>query len=168
MSNARPYVPIRHRCFCAFHKLRRSFDYFFRSYSHFLTTIQTSYQCFHHLEPRSKWPVLALLLVVPALLSIPISYHVSRPTFSLLLALLTHGSAVTLFTLMYRLSPSHPLAKYPGPAIAKTSKLWAAYVCSRGNLHRYFKSLHERYGDVVRIGGYQSHPLHVCGVAQLV
>ena len=69
---------------------------------------------------------------------------------------------------MYRLSPFHPLAKYPGPAIAKTSKLWAAYVCARGDLHRYYKSSHDRYGDVVRVGRFQSHPPYVCVVAQLV
>ena len=111
-----------------------------------------SYQCFHHLEPRSKWPYIALLFVVPALLSIPVSYHVPWPPAAVLLAFLTHGSAVISFTLMYRLSPFHPLAKYPGPAIAKTSKLWAAYIGSKGGLHRYYKSLHERYGDVVRVG----------------
>ncbi|KAI9445850.1 high nitrogen upregulated cytochrome P450 monooxygenase 2 [Lactarius psammicola] len=54
---------------------------------------------------------------------------------------------------MYRLSPFHPLAKYPGPALAKTSKLWAAHLCAAGDMHRYFKSLHERHGDVVRILG---------------
>ena len=41
------------------------------------------------------------------------------------------------------------------------SKFWAAYVCAKGNLHRYYKSLHDRYGDVVRIGWCQGHPLHV-------
>jgi hypothetical protein len=66
---------------------------------------------------------------------------------------------------MYRLSPFHPLAKYPGPVIAKTSKLWAAYVCARGDLHRYYKNLHNRYGDVVRVGKFQSRPLHVCVIS---
>ncbi len=75
---------------------------------------------------------------------------------------------MTSFTLMYRLSPFHPLAKYPGPAIAKTSKLWAAYLCAKGDMYRYFKSLHERYGDVVRVGWCLRRPtLHVCPVAQL-
>ncbi|KAN0137375.1 Cytochrome P450 [Lactarius tabidus] len=117
-----------------------------------LSTSFTCYQCFHHLEPRSKWPLLALFFVVPALLSVPISYHIPCTPVAVLLAFLTHGSAVTSFTLMYRLSPFHPLAKYPGPAITKTSKLWVAYVCTRGDLHRYYKSLHDRYGDVVRVG----------------
>ncbi|KAF8270117.1 high nitrogen upregulated cytochrome P450 monooxygenase 2 [Lactarius quietus] len=117
-----------------------------------LFTSFTSYQCFHHLEPRAKWPLIALLFVVPAFLSIPVSYHVPWSTAAVLLAFLTHGSAVTSFALIYRLSPFHPLAKYPGPAIAKTSKWWVAYICATGNLQRYLKNLHDHYGDVVRIG----------------
>ncbi|KAH9029480.1 high nitrogen upregulated cytochrome P450 monooxygenase 2 [Lactarius pseudohatsudake] len=117
-----------------------------------LTRTQTSYQCFHHLEPRSKLPLIALLFVVPVLLSVPISYHVPRPSAAVLLGFLAYGSAVTSFALFYRLSPFHPLAKYPGPAIAKTSKLWAAYHCAKGDMHRLYKSLHDRYGDVVRVG----------------
>jgi hypothetical protein len=117
-----------------------------------LTATQTSYQCFHHLEPRSKLPLTALLFFVPALLSVPISYHVPWPSAAVLLAFVAYGSAVTSFALIYRLSPFHPLAKYPGPAIAKTSKLWAAYLSAKGDLHRCYKSLHDRYGDVVRVG----------------
>ncbi|KAF8258322.1 high nitrogen upregulated cytochrome P450 monooxygenase 2 [Lactarius quietus] len=117
-----------------------------------LFTSFTAYQCFHHLEPRSKWPLIALLIVVPALLSIPISYHVQWPPTAVPLAFATYGSAVISFTLIYRLSPFHPLAKYPGPVIAKTSKLWASYISAEGNIQRRYRSLHDRYGDVVRIG----------------
>ncbi|KAI9446339.1 high nitrogen upregulated cytochrome P450 monooxygenase 2 [Lactarius indigo] len=111
-----------------------------------------SHQYFHYFEPRSKLPLVALLFVVPGLLSVPISYHVPWPSAAILLAFVAYGSAVTSFTVMYRLSPFHPLAKYPGPAIAKTSKLWAAYLGATGDQHRYYKSLHDHYGDVVRIG----------------
>ena len=55
---------------------------------------------------------------------------------------------------LYRLSPFHPLAKYPGPTIAKASKLWGSYHSATGNIHRCYKSLHERFGDVVRVGKY--------------
>ncbi|KAH8990970.1 high nitrogen upregulated cytochrome P450 monooxygenase 2 [Lactarius akahatsu] len=81
-----------------------------------------------------------------------ISYHVPWSSATVLLAFLAYGSAVTSLALIYRLSPFHPLAKYPGPAIAKTSRLWAAYHCAKGDLHRLYKSLHDRYGDVVRVG----------------
>ena len=117
-----------------------------------LTYTKTAYQCFHHLEPRSRLPLLLLLYVTPALLSIPISYHVPWPSAAFLLAFVTYGSAVTSFTLMCRLSLFHSLAKYPGPAIAKTSSLWAAYLSTKGDVHRCFKNLHDRYGDVVRVG----------------
>ena len=130
------------------------------------TATQTSYQCFHYLEPRSKLPLIALLLFVPALLSIPISYHVPWP-IAVQLAFAAYGSTVTSFALIYRLSPFHPLAKYPGPAIAKTSKLWAAYLCAKGDLHRCYKSLHDRYGDVVRVGWCKRFALHLCSVVQL-
>ncbi|EJF60792.1 cytochrome P450 [Dichomitus squalens LYAD-421 SS1] len=52
----------------------------------------------------------------------------------------------------YRLSPLHPLARYPGPLLCKVSALWLAYKSTSGTQHRYVKSLHDRYGDVVRIG----------------
>ena len=99
-------------------------------------------------------PLLLLCFVVPALLSIPISSHVPRTSAAVLFAFVTYWSALTSFTLVYRLSPFHPLAKYPGPTVAKASKLWGSYHSTTGNVHRYYKSLHERFGDVVRIGKY--------------
>jgi hypothetical protein len=89
---------------------------------------------------------------VPTLLSIPISYHVGYTLFSIPLAFASYSGFLVFFTVLYRLSPLHPLAKYPGPIIAKTSKWWGAYVGFRGDLHLYYKSLHDRYGDVVRVG----------------
>lgn len=54
----------------------------------------------------------------------------------------------------YRVSPFHPLARYPGPVLCKISKLWTAYVASQGKLHLYHKELHEKYGSIVRVGEY--------------
>ena len=114
--------------------------------------MQASYQCFHLLEPRSKLPLITLYFVVPALLSIPISYHIQWLSAAILLAFVAYGIAITSFVLMYRLSPFHPLAKYPGPVMAKMSKFWGAYLCLIGDQHRYYMTLHERHGDVVRVG----------------
>ena len=94
-------------------------------------------------------PLVTLLVVLPTLLSSPLSFHVRWP---IPLAFAAYGSLLVLFTLAYRLSPLHPLAKYPGPAIAKTSKWWTAYLGGKGDLHRYGKDLHDRYGDIVRVG----------------
>ena len=117
-----------------------------------------SHLIFRQFEPRSKLPRVALLLVIPALLSQPISYTGLSLYVALPLAFTTYIGALIFFTLAYRLSPLHPLAKYPGPAIAKTSKWWAAYISAKGDSHRYYKQLHDRYGDVVRIGQHQSLP----------
>ena len=53
---------------------------------------------------------------------------------------------------VYRLSPWHPLAKYPGPILCKLSKFRLAYLCARGKQHVVYQTLHEIYGDVVRVG----------------
>ena len=111
-----------------------------------------SHLIFRHFEPRSKLPHVALLLVIPALLSQLFSYTGRSLYAAVSLAFTTYIGALILFTLAYRLSPFHPLAKYPGPVIAKTSKWWAAYMSATGDSHRYYKHLHDRYGDVVRIG----------------
>ena len=119
---------------------------------------QVSHLIFRHFEPRSKLPRVTLLLVVPALLSQPVSYTGRSIYAALPLAFATYLGALIFFTLAYRLSPFHPLAKYPGPVIDKTSKWWAAYISAKGDSHRYYKQLHDRYGDVVRIGQRRSHP----------
>ena len=53
---------------------------------------------------------------------------------------------------IYRLSPWHPLASYPGPIIARVSMLWTAYTVMSGKSHEYRKMLHDRYGPYVRTG----------------
>jgi hypothetical protein len=112
---------------------------------------------FRHFEPSSIPSRATLLIVIPALLSGPISRTVQSPYAALPLAFAAYWSGLVLFTLAYRLSSFHPLAKYPGPLLSKTSKWWAAYLSSTGDQHRYIKRLHDRYGDVVRIGG-NPHP----------
>jgi hypothetical protein len=61
------------------------------------------------------------------------------------------GSLVTS-VIVYRLSPLHPLAKYPGPIICRITRLWALWKVLEGRQHLYYHELHERYGDVVRTG----------------
>jgi hypothetical protein len=107
---------------------------------------------FRHFEPRSILSLATLLIVIPAFLSGPISYTVRSPYVALPLAFAAYWSSLLYFTLAYRLSSFHPLAKYPGPLLAKTSKWWAAYLSGTGDQHRYLKRLHDRHGDVVRIG----------------
>ena len=118
----------------------------------FLFSFQVSHLVFRYCEPKSRQSRLVLLLVVPVFLLTPISYTGTPLYSSIPLTFTTYTGALILFTLSYRLSPFHPLAKYPGPVIAKTSKWWAAYISARGDSHRTYKYLHDIYGDVVRIG----------------
>ncbi|PPQ63371.1 hypothetical protein CVT24_005636, partial [Panaeolus cyanescens] len=53
---------------------------------------------------------------------------------------------------VYRTSPWHPLAKYPGPFVCKLTKFHLAFLSLTGGQHRYYRQLHEKYGDVVRTG----------------
>ncbi|CCF45815.1 benzoate 4-monooxygenase cytochrome P450 [Colletotrichum higginsianum] len=45
----------------------------------------------------------------------------------------------------------HPLRKFPGPLLARSSRLYYSYHRSTGNLELITKELHEKYGDVVRL-----------------
>jgi hypothetical protein len=61
-------------------------------------------------------------------------------------------ATLLLSVIAYRLSPYHPLAKYPGPTIMKITKLWGAYIAYKGQSHVYLKEVHDKYGPTVRIG----------------
>ena len=118
---------------------------------------KVSHSIFRHFEPSSIPSRTTLLIVIPALLSGPISCTVQSPYAALPIAFAAYWSSLVYFTLAYRHSSFHPLAKYPGPLLARTSKWWGAYLSGTGDQHRYRKRLHDRYGDVVRIG-WDPHP----------
>ncbi|BEI85721.1 hypothetical protein CcaverHIS002_0600080 [Cutaneotrichosporon cavernicola] len=62
------------------------------------------------------------------------------------------NTIVLLSMVIYRLSPWHPLAKYPGPTLAKVSKLYWWYQAKIGQTGYTQAALHKEYGDFVRIG----------------
>ena len=113
---------------------------------------QVAHQIFRKYETYSIPTHVALLFAPPALVtafSAPRGYPLGR---ALLVVYSTYLATLVFSIVAYRLSPWHPLARYPGPIGCKLSKFWLAFVCVRGYQHRYIKSLHDRYGDVVRIG----------------
>jgi hypothetical protein len=95
---------------------------------------------------------IVLLFVVPILLSLPVAFTGRQLYAAVPFTYTTYLSPLIFFTLAYRLSPFHPLSKYPGPITARMSKWWGAYVGAKGDMHRRYKRLHDRYGNVVRIG----------------
>ncbi|OAP62019.1 hypothetical protein AYL99_04222 [Fonsecaea erecta] len=64
-----------------------------------------------------------------------------------LIELAALGLSIALYRLFF-----HPLRRFPGPWSAKLTKWTGAYWASTGKLHEIIPALHEKYGDVVRIG----------------
>ncbi|KLO11363.1 high nitrogen upregulated cytochrome P450 monooxygenase 2 [Schizopora paradoxa] len=106
----------------------------------------------HEIQP-SSYLLTALLLLVPPSIS-TVFYH--QTIHSLWLSALASFTSFYLILISsiiaYRLSPMHPLYRYPGPLAAKVSKFWMVRVLRTGKMNEYVKSLHDRYGRYVRIG----------------
>jgi len=53
----------------------------------------------------------------------------------------------------------HPLASFPGPKLAASSRLWKAYIdcVSSTSFVATLEELHSRHGDVVRVGPNELH-----------
>lgn len=95
---------------------------------------------------------MALLLIAfPALLSL-LFVRQHGMLYATLLSFSIYFSSLITSLIVYRLSPFHPLASYPGPVINKLSGLWMAWIAWRGKRHLYVQRLHDEYGDFVRIG----------------
>jgi cytochrome P450 len=77
-------------------------------------------------------------------------FHAAHLTFWLSVAGIT-GLIYTTCLVAYRLF-FHPLAKYPGPLLAKLTDAYMLYYAWRGDRHLEFWRLHEKYGKFVRFG----------------
>lgn len=53
----------------------------------------------------------------------------------------------------------HRLSRFPGPFPARLSKLYSTWMARRLNAHNDLMALHERYGDIVRLGKFLTPPL---------
>ncbi|EXJ71388.1 uncharacterized protein A1O5_05195 [Cladophialophora psammophila CBS 110553] len=95
------------------------------------------------------------LLALPVVATLALVRHGVQPVAALgLVAALTGTLLLGLFTSMavYR-GFFHPLGSFPGPLLAKYSKLWHLWIASRSvrNFEEIDK-LHREYGPFVRIG----------------
>jgi hypothetical protein len=124
--------------------------------------LQLGYLAFKKYEPQNRAIIIFLLVVVPGALSGLTHSNFSTFPAAALATSITYWLLMLMFTVAYRLSPFHPLAKYPGPLWCKISKGWLAYlVFKRGRAHMYVHELHKHYNsDVVRIGKLTPHFIH--------
>lgn len=106
----------------------------------------------YEVHPADFIPTFFLLVATPGLTSVSLLPHFSSPVLAYLVGFATFYTGLLTSIAIYRISPWHPLARYPGPILAKISKLWTAYNVWTGNQHRVVADLHRRYGDFVRTG----------------
>ncbi|KAM3435688.1 hypothetical protein MY4824_004704 [Beauveria thailandica] len=110
---------------------------------------------------RGEWDALASDMVVGAILlnlgstvvlhatSAVDSWWVSFKS-SVTLELATMAGLITSM-LVYR-ALFHVLCRYPGPFMARLSNFYLLFLSKGLQLHRELQQLHERYGDIVRLG----------------
>ncbi|KAJ7656361.1 high nitrogen upregulated cytochrome P450 monooxygenase 2 [Mycena polygramma] len=112
--------------------------------------LQLNHAILHRYEPPSANTPLVFLAVEPVALLLFNGglYSCAR----LLWSYIVFWGSLSLSVLAYRLSPFHPLAQYPGPAIGKATKLWSLWISWRGYKYIYHKQLHDTYGPYVRTG----------------
>ncbi|KAL5514533.1 hypothetical protein ACEPAG_1849 [Sanghuangporus baumii] len=104
------------------------------------------------IEPANLAATFLLLIGIPAVPCYFLVDHIESMTFSIVIAYGLFYTALISSIVLYRISPFHPLAKYPGPLVLKVSKLVGMCFAIGGKQHVYFKSLHDKYGPFVRTG----------------
>ncbi|KAF8640255.1 hypothetical protein AX16_010150 [Volvariella volvacea WC 439] len=109
-----------------------------------------------------------LLIGVPACTVPVIKHHYLSMASAFLWAVCLYWTTLASSIVIYRLSPWHPLAKYPGPVLHRISKFRLAFEAWGGKQYIHYEKLHEKYGDVVRIGPNELSIRHVKAVQPLI
>ncbi|KAJ7108572.1 cytochrome P450 [Mycena epipterygia] len=112
----------------------------------------TTHLMFNKLETDFLKLLVCSTLIMPLLPAVLLLSHYSSPVVAVFVAYSTSYATLVVSVLCYRISSFHPLSKYPGPAFARMSKMWAIYQTYSGKNHVTFLNLHRRYGPVVRTG----------------
>ncbi|KAF7297941.1 Protein-S-isoprenylcysteine O-methyltransferase [Mycena chlorophos] len=111
-----------------------------------------SWGFFHVVPTRGDRAFLAYVLIAVAFYIQSLRNGTERPaTFTALVAA-EYAVSTLLFTILYRLSPWHRLAGFPGPLWLRFSALPRVILTFTGKRHIILDNLHEKYGDFVRIG----------------
>lgn len=128
-----------------------SFSLLVCKYGSLLNHPQTIHLMFNKLEHTTP---LRYLLVVSGILPLVPCYifSASPAALSLNTSYLVSYTTLVVSVLCYRLSPLHPLWKYPGPILARCSKFYGIWQQYSGEMYLKVQAMHDRYGDVVRTG----------------
>uniref|UniRef100_A0A8H8CFT6 High nitrogen upregulated cytochrome P450 monooxygenase 2 n=1 Tax=Psilocybe cubensis TaxID=181762 RepID=A0A8H8CFT6_PSICU len=107
---------------------------------------------FKKYESYEPLVVFTLLLGVPSGLTSLYLPHASTLWTAVLTIFPLFWGSILASLVAYRLSPWHPLAKYPGPLLCRVTKLYGAFMSTSGKQYTLYSKLHAQYGDVVRVG----------------
>ncbi|THH31228.1 hypothetical protein EUX98_g2944 [Antrodiella citrinella] len=113
---------------------------------------QLTHVIFNRFEPKAMPILIFFFVLVPLASSMILLAHLPL-MIALPVAFTTYFSALLTSIGLYRLSPFHPLSRYPGPIKLKLSSLFVYHMAIKGDRHKYIQRLHEEYqSDVLRIG----------------
>ncbi|KAI0695303.1 cytochrome P450 [Cytidiella melzeri] len=115
------------------------------------TSLATHYS-FKRWEPSNIQLIASLLLIPPLPLTLLVLPHVPALSSALVASYHMFFAMLAASIIAYRLSPFHPLARYPGPLMCKVSKWWIVWETRGGVQHLWYQRLHQIYGDAVRVG----------------
>ncbi|KUL91267.1 hypothetical protein ZTR_01460 [Talaromyces verruculosus] len=123
----------------------------------------------HHLYGASYFTSF-LLICASA-----ITYLVQKQGHTLHEALGTTTQIATSFLfgiyttcVLYRISPLHPLNKFPGPFSARISNLWLFFQATpRKQAHLVLLDTHDKYGKIVRVGSNTLSIIHPKAVEKI-
>ncbi|KAJ8514807.1 hypothetical protein ONZ45_g7704 [Pleurotus djamor] len=110
------------------------------------------YLFFKRFEPTHPLIHLVSFIGVPLAWSILVRDPSQQSSTSVVRTIGYYLGTLVISVLSYRLSPLHPLARYPGPVLYKATRWWPALVCLSGKQHLRYEELHRQYGNVVRVG----------------
>ena len=115
-------------------------------------SLQLVHLIFKQTETSRPFWLFVLLLVIPAYLTFLYRPDAGSTILTAVKVFSLFWTTLVTSILVYRASPWHPLAKYPGPLLCKLSKFHLAYISLGGKQYLYYYELHQKYGNVVRIG----------------
>ncbi|KAF7295570.1 hypothetical protein MIND_01097000 [Mycena indigotica] len=125
-----------------------------------------SHVCFNRYEPRSANTAIPILLLLPPALLLLLHHPIT--TVSVACVYVAFYVSLSASIVIYRVSPFHPLAKYPGPLVCKATKLWTLGISIRGYHYLYLKKLHDKYGPYVRTGPNELSVIDAQAVIQIL
>lgn len=113
---------------------------------------QLVHTIFKRWEPSNIVLIFSLLLFPPLPLAQLLRPHEATTLHAIIASWCVFISTLSVSIVAYRLSPFHPLARYPGPLACKISKWWMVWQTKNGRQHKWHQEMHNKYGDAVRTG----------------